>query len=249
MTALYGERVRRRQFPGLAEDGARFGDVAEREVFFDRQRVDVARQPAVRQQGFEFGTEKQRAIRQKGVVQRFDRQAVAREKEGLTIAIPQGKSKHAAKTRHAIFAPGFPGVHDHLGVAACMEDVTERLQFRNEFLVVVDFAVKDDANAAVLVEQGLLAGCQVDDRQAPVTKAEAGFEMQVALHRPAMVLALVHAVKHGTINFAPAAGVKNSGYSTHIQFRFAVEIVSAFADFTEFAEFADFADLAFSNSS
>ena len=137
-------------------------------------------------------------------------------------------------------------MHDYFGIAARVEDVAKRLQLGNQRLVVVDLAVEDDADAAVLVEQGLLAGCQVDDRQAPVTKAEAGFEMQVALHRPAMVLALIHAVKHGTIDFAPAAGVKNSGYSTHIQFRFAVEIVSAF---TDFADFADFADLAFSNSS
>jgi hypothetical protein len=48
-----------RQLSGLTEDGARLGHVAEREVFLDRQRIDVARQAAMRQQRLELGAEEQ----------------------------------------------------------------------------------------------------------------------------------------------------------------------------------------------
>jgi len=113
---------------------------------------------------FEFGAEKEAAIVEQGVVQGFDAEAVAGEEEGFAVAIPEGKGEHAAEAVDATFAPGFPGVDDDFGVAAGMEDVAERLQFRDEFLVVVDFAVEDDTDAVVFVVQRLLASGQIDNR-------------------------------------------------------------------------------------
>jgi hypothetical protein len=55
--ATQRQRVGRRQLSGLTEDRPRLGHVAEREVFLDRQRVDVARQSAMRQQRLELGAE------------------------------------------------------------------------------------------------------------------------------------------------------------------------------------------------
>jgi hypothetical protein len=65
-------------------------------------------------------------------------------------------------------------VHDDFGVAAGVEDVAERLQFGDQFLIVVDFAVEDDANALVFVVQRLLAGGQVDDREAAMAEPTPG---------------------------------------------------------------------------
>jgi hypothetical protein len=55
-------------------------------------------------------------------------------------------------------------------------------------LVVVDLAVEDDDHRAVFVEQRLLAGGDVDDRQPPVAEADAGLDVQAALVRAAVVL-------------------------------------------------------------
>ena len=57
-----------------------------------------------------------------------------------------------------------------------------------EFLEVVDLAVEDDDDGAVLVEQRLLAGRDVDDRQAAVAEADARLEVQAALVRAAVQL-------------------------------------------------------------
>ena len=67
------------------------------------------------------------------------------------------------------------------------------LEFRDQLLEVVDLAVEDDDDGAVLVVQRLLAGREVDDRQAAVAEADARREVQAALVRAAVVLALVHA--------------------------------------------------------
>ena len=152
---------------------------------------------------------------EQGVEQRFDAEAVAGEEQGFAVAVPEGEGEHAAEAVDAAFAPGLPGVDDDFGVAAGVEDVAQRLQFRDEFLIVVDFAVEDDADALVFVVQRLLAGGQVDDRQAAVAEPDAGFDMQAAFVGAAMKLRFVHAVEHRTIDVAFASGVENAGYSAH----------------------------------
>ena len=74
------------------------------------------------------------------------------------------------------------------------------LQLGDQLLEVVDLAVEDDDHRAVFVEQRLLAGGDVDDRQAPVAEADAGLDVQAAFVRAAVVLRLVHALQHGAID-------------------------------------------------
>jgi hypothetical protein len=50
--------------------------------------------------------------------------------------------------------------------------VTQRCQFHHQRLEIVDLAVEDDADRAVLVEQRLVAGREIDDRKPPVAEAQ-----------------------------------------------------------------------------
>jgi hypothetical protein len=59
-------------------------------------------------------------------------------------------------------------VDDHLAVRARGEAVAARLQARAQLLVVVDLAVGDDRDRAVLGAQRLVAAGDVDDRQPPM---------------------------------------------------------------------------------
>jgi hypothetical protein len=54
-------------------------------------------------------------------------------------------------------------VNDDLGVALGAECVARACELRNELLEVVDLAVEDHGDAAVLVVKGLLPGRQIDD--------------------------------------------------------------------------------------
>ena len=93
--------------------------------------------------------------------------------------------------------------------------MAERLQFRHELLKVVDLAVEDDADAAVLVEERLLTGGDVDDRQTAMPEAEAGLDVDAALVGTAVVLGFVHPLQRGAIDVALAAGVEDAGDAAH----------------------------------
>ena len=104
---------------------------------------------------------------------------------------------------------------DDFRVAAGMEAMSERLQFRDQFLEVVDLAVEHDADAAIFVVQRLLPRGEVDDRQTAVPQPDARLDMHPALHRSPMKLRFVHAYEHVAVDFASATGIENSGYSAH----------------------------------
>ena len=152
---------------------------------------------------------------QQRVVHRLDAQPIAGEEQRLAVAVPEREREHAAKARHALLAPGLPGVDDHLGVAVGAKDVAQRLQFGHQLLEVVDLAVEDDADAAVLVEQRLLAGGHVDDRQPPMAEADTRLDVHAALVGAAVVLRFVHAHQGRAIDVALAAGVEDAGDAAH----------------------------------
>ena len=106
-------------------------------------------------------------------------------------------------------------MNDHLGVAARVEYVAERLQLRDQLLVVVDLAVEDDDDRAVLVVERLLARGEVDDRQSAVAKPDARLEVQPLAVRTAMRLRVVHALQQRAIEVAACASVEEAGDAAH----------------------------------
>ena len=62
---------------------------------------------------------------------------------------------------------------DDLGVAFGKEPVAEIAQFGFQLAVIVDTAVKDQAQAQLIVDHGLLGGrCQVEDAQSPMSERD-----------------------------------------------------------------------------
>ena len=109
-----------------------------------------------------------------------------------------------------------PGVDDDLGVATGAEHVAQRLQFGAQLAEVVDLAVEHHDDVAVLVDHRLLAGGEVDDRQAAVAEADAGLDVQLALVGAAVVLGLVHArAAAAGRSSRVAASIENSDDSAH----------------------------------
>ncbi len=187
------ERVRRRQLGGARIDGARLRNVAEREILFDRKRIELAPEARMGQQRLELGAEDEQPVGQQRVMKRLHAEPVAREEQRLPVAVPQREGEHAAEALDAGFAPLLPGMDDHLGIAPGVKAVAALGELGNQLLVVVDLAVEHDHHAAVLVEQRLLARGQIDDGQPPMAEAEPRLEVQPALVGSAVVLRLVHA--------------------------------------------------------
>jgi hypothetical protein len=75
--------------------------------------------------------------------------------------------------------------HD-LGVALRAEHVTAIPQARAQLAVVVDLAVGRDGDVAGLVQDGLVAAGQVDDRQSPEGHAQGPGHVHAIIVRTAM---------------------------------------------------------------
>lgn len=88
-----------------------------------------------------------------------------------------------------------PGVDDDLGVGMGAKAVAERFEFGHQFLEVVDFAVEHDHDRAILIEQRLLAGGQINDRQPAVAQPHSLFQVQSALVGATMKLRFIHAMQ------------------------------------------------------
>jgi hypothetical protein len=159
-------------------------------------------------QRFQLGPENEFAGVEEGVVQRLDAKAVAHHEQRFLRAVPQREREHAAKAVDAGFAPGFPGVDDDFGVGMGAEGVAERFELGHQFLEVVDLAVEHHDDRAVFVEQRLLAGGEVDDRQPPVPEAHARFQMQAAFVRAAMELGFMRCSRSRD-------AAENAGYAAH----------------------------------
>ena len=72
----------------------------------------------MREQRLEFGAEYQLSVGQQCVVHRLDAEAIARKEDRLAVPVVEGKGEHPAEPLDAALAPGFPRMHDDLGVAS-----------------------------------------------------------------------------------------------------------------------------------
>ena len=112
---------------------------------------------------------------------------------------------------HAIWAPGLPSLDNDLGVALGSEDMALGLKLGPQGLEVVNLAIEDDAHLAVGRKEWLLAGGQVDDRQAPMPQGKAGFQMDVVFIGAAVGLYVVDATRQIGVERAHTAQVKKAG--------------------------------------
>src|SRR5690242_8045397 len=120
------------------------------------------------QQGFHFAGKEQR-IAIAPPVERLDSHGVAGERQRALDRIVYSEGEYALQTlRQPAKTPLLVTVHQDLGIAAGLETMTLRLELDTQGGAVVDLAVEDGPDRPVLVAHRLVAGMQVDDREAPM---------------------------------------------------------------------------------
>jgi hypothetical protein len=169
--------------------------VEQRQVRVDRLGPPVARDGRVLEQRLDLGAEDHALARQLGVVERLDAEAVAREQQTAGLRVPDREGEHPPEPIHAALAPLLVAMDDDLGVGARAEAMAVRDEFGADLGEVVDLAVEDDLDRAVLVAERLVAGRQVDDAQAAVPEADAGAVVVAAGIGPRCRTASVIAVR------------------------------------------------------
>jgi len=98
-------------------------------------------------------------------VERLDAQAVAGEDEAFSRFAPERDGEHAAEAGETCGVPFKEGVENGFGVAAGMEAMAVLFELAADFQMIVDFAVEDDAGVAVVGNDGLITGVEVDNFQ------------------------------------------------------------------------------------
>ena len=110
------------------------------------------------------------------------------------------------------------GLRYHLGVAVGVECRTLGGQLLTQFLEIVDFAVVDDDDVAIVDGQGLMTCLDVDDGEPAVRQGHTTFHKHTAVVRTTTCHPVVHIPDGLLVGLTMIA--YDSCYSTHILFFF-----------------------------
>ena len=133
------------------------------------------------------------------MVQRLLPHPVAREHEALGTRIPQRQPEHAVELIHEVQPQLLVEMGDHLGIAPGPEAMPARSSRSRSAPVIVDLAVADHADRAVLVRERLPTVRDVDDRQPPAAESGAALDRHPVAVGPAVDQRLTHALEQGRI--------------------------------------------------
>ena len=191
----------------LAEDRQRPGNGVEREERVERVEVDLAARKRP-----QLGCERDLAVGL-AVVERLDPVRIASEHQPPALRVPERDREHPAQPLGEALAVLLVQVHEHLGVAARREPVPGPLELEPELAVVVELAVLNDRDPAVLVRDRLVARREVDDGEAPGSEADAPVEVRAVGVRPALDEGCAHRREPAGID--GAAGGRDSADPAH----------------------------------
>src|SRR5262249_7431677 len=99
------------------------------------------------------------------VVDGFDAERVARHEQSAPAAVPQRKAEHAFEPAQEIIAPLLVAVNQHPAVATRTEAVAGGDELFAQHLEVVDLAIADGNDVAVLAGERLVTTGHIDDGQ------------------------------------------------------------------------------------
>ena len=197
-----GKVMRRRQLVDALEEGLLSRRILQRHIRTQGLFVDRLVEVRVVEKTLDLGAKEHArcTVARIGhgiVVERLDAKDVAGAKELVLLLIPDDEGVHTAKAVEHGLAPLLVAVQEALGVGAAVELVALGLELGAKLLEVVNLAVKDDDDAAVLICHGLGAGLsQVEDRQAAEAEGDAAVDKLAAHVGTTMDDAVHHLGEH-----------------------------------------------------
>ncbi len=169
----------------------------------------------MRQHRFDFRSE-QKPLRRQFVVQRLDAQPVACDEERFRIAIPDGKSEHAAQVLYAICTVFFVEMDDGLGIAVRAIAVAARDELLAQREMVVDFAIKHDPQRAVFVRNRLMTARNIDNAEPPHSDAHRAVGIKAVVVGSAMADHAAHFAQRRGVRPGVPSEFKNPSNPAHL---------------------------------
>ena len=213
------QHVTGRQAPDPGEEGPWGGDVAEGQVAGYGPRVKPARHRRIGEQSLDLAGEDE-PIPRVPVVERLLPEPIAADYQPPPSLVPDREGEHAVEPAAEGDRVELLGeVGDDLGVAAGNGGGARRARARRaELAEVVDLAVQDDRDGAILVGDRRIASDEVDDRQAVLAdpsgarrEAPAGIGAAVVEQRELLVHNLLDVARVGRDDPANAAHQGSAG--------------------------------------
>src|SRR5687768_12812844 len=100
------------------------------------------------------------------IIERLFREPIAAREEAAADPVINDERPHPVQAFDEALAPRAVTMQQHLRVGMVRQkNVTKRFQFAAQFRVIVDLAVKDDADLAVAGPHRLRASGEIDDRK------------------------------------------------------------------------------------
>ncbi len=195
-------------------------DVAVNEVGRHGVRIGFDRDVRMSEEGLDFRRERDEPVRTVDE-QRLLAGPIARDRQATVALVPDRQREHPVELVDGVGALLLVQVDDRFRVALRSEPVAARDETRAQILEVVDLAVEDEPDRAVLVGHRLArVRRQIDDAQPP--EAEPGPAAGRDVHAVAVGAAMEHAIPHGGhIRFArrPAVEPQFTADAAHISFQ------------------------------
>src|SRR5215831_1316621 len=158
------QEVRGRKFLDSLEDRLRTRNIIDTQEAVQRIDIDLARHGRVFENGFDLRP-KVNVVSRTMEKQRLNPNTIARQHKPLLGLGPDTKSEHSSKTTEAFRIPFAKCLQHNLGVAVRCEAAAACNQFGAEFGVVVDLAVENEDDIAILADHRLFPSGQIDDLQ------------------------------------------------------------------------------------
>jgi hypothetical protein len=114
-----------------------------------------------------------KTFRRNRIEQRFDAEAISRNKQIPGLGVEDRQRPHAVEARQHTLLPSPPCCENDLGVRLGAEDRAQCLEFAAKLKEIIDLTVKGDHVTAIGGQHRLIAARSgIDDGQPPVTKGD-----------------------------------------------------------------------------
>ena len=157
----------------------------------------------------------EKALPRELIIERFDPQAVAGDEQYLLVLVPDGESEHAAQVLNTVATVLFVEMNDGLGITMSSVGMAAGDELLAQAKVVVNLTVEDNPDRAVLVADGLMAGCEVHDAQPAHADADMSIKIEALVIRTPVGHDAAHFPKRVRVSPSVPPKLQNASDATH----------------------------------
>ena len=170
------EATSRCQFLDAREEGARLGHVLMKQELVQSLRIKFPRNFRQHKQPLDLGREGNliRCLRvEKGLLSK----PITGTKDDSSSAIVQDEREHTSQFIHHLRTRVLPQMREHLAVTTGAKLMPGTSELLPQFAVIVDFAITDNGDGVIFVEERLVTCRQVNNRQPRMPQCDRTIDM------------------------------------------------------------------------